>query len=477
MLAGDYRAIPEIVRHYTAMGQEVLEWYEALGIVHEFPRTSYASADVQRVNRSTYPNSSPNYPGGRPASGGIAQVYVMLEEADRLGIPILLEHRMTRLYRPGYPDELGPVVGAQVDNPQGTINIKARKGIVLATGNALGNEQFVKAWEPRMVDEFPGAGDYYHEKWPYTKLSADGHIAAAQVGAGFLDMSWIGYLYLRLGTKKYSTWTPTSWSDRSTWSNDNLPQGGTGLPIAGEGWRRIILVKYDGKRYVNEYTRNDKVFPASVEPSSGIDVNYELAEFTRAYMNLREHGKARNVWGILDADGAEALNLPIEAMQNPDPDQWPSLWPDMIAIADTLDELAVKMNIPADAVKAEIDRYKGFVESGIDEDFGKPGPLHKIEKGPFYAARMMGVRHTARNGLRTNSKAQVLELADNWSKTGADPVRSVDEEAVIPGLYAAGELADGTGWRRAHGSIGIYTIMSITAGRNVAAEQIRASLE
>jgi succinate dehydrogenase/fumarate reductase flavoprotein subunit len=476
MLAGDYRAIPEIVRHYTSMGDELLRWYEALGIEWEFPRTSYASADVQRVNRSTYPKQSPNYPGGRPASGGISEVYVMLEEADKLGIPILLEHRMTRIYRPGYPDERGPVVGVQVDTPQGTINIRARKGIVLGTGNALGNEQFVKGWEPRMVDEFPGAGDYYHEKWPYTKLTADGHLAASQIGAGFLDMSWIGYLYLRLGTKKYSTWTPESWSDRTTWTNENLPSGGTGLPVAGEGWRRVILVKYDGKRYVNEFTRNDTVFPSSVEPSSGIDVNYEIAEFTRAYMNLREFGKARNVWGIFDADGAEELKLPIEAMQNPDPDTYPSLWPENVAIAETLEELAAKMNIDAAGLKAEIERYNGFVDSGTDEDFGKPGPLHKIEKPPFYAGRLVGVRHTARNGLRTNSKAQVLDLADSWSRTGADPVRSVDEEAVIPGLYAAGEVADPAGWRRAHGSIGIYTIMSITAGRNVAKEEARASL-
>ncbi len=137
MKAGDYRAPAEVVRYYTSKGEEVLQWYADLGIEYEFPRTSYSTPDVQRVNRSTYPKESPNYPGGRPQSAGISQVYVLLQEVDKLGIPILLEHRMTRIYRPGYPDEKGPVVGVEVETPQGTINIRARKGVVLGTGQEL----------------------------------------------------------------------------------------------------------------------------------------------------------------------------------------------------------------------------------------------------------------------------------------------------------------------------------------------------
>ncbi len=150
---------------------------------------------------------------------------------------------------------------------------------------------------------------------------------------------------------------------------------------------------------------------------------------------------------------------------------WPSLWPDAVATADSLAALAARMNIPADVLQAEIERYNGFVDAGSDEDFGKPGPLHKIQRPPFYAARLIGIRHTSRNGIRVNSKAQVLDIAGTWVR-GAGGVQSVDEEPIIPRLYAAGEITDTLGWRRHHGSVGVYVLMALTAGRNAAAEPV-----
>ena len=42
--------------------------------------------------------------------------------------------------------------------------------------------------------------------------------------------------------------------------------------------------------------------------------------------------------------------------------------------------------MPPQNLKATVARYNSFVDSGVDEDFGKPKPLHKIAKPPFYAA-------------------------------------------------------------------------------------------
>jgi succinate dehydrogenase/fumarate reductase flavoprotein subunit len=72
-------------------------------------------------------------------------------------------------------------------------------------------------------------------------------------------------------------------------------------------------------------------------------------------------------------------------------------------------------------------RYNSFVDAGKDADFGKPGPKHKIQKPPFYAAWSTPILHDCRAGLRINRKCQVIDLKGQ----------------VIPGLYCCGESAGG----------------------------------
>jgi succinate dehydrogenase/fumarate reductase flavoprotein subunit len=78
-------------------------------------------------------------------------------------------------------------------------------------------------------------------------------------------------------------------------------------------------------------------------------------------------------------------------------------------------------------LEATVARYNSFVDSGLDEDFGKPKPLHKIAKPPFYAAWAAPVVHDTRAGLRINANCQVVDMNGQ----------------VIPGLYCGGESAGG----------------------------------
>jgi succinate dehydrogenase/fumarate reductase flavoprotein subunit len=118
-------------------------------------------------------------------------------------------------------------------------------------------------------------------------------------------------------------------------------------------------------------------------------------------------------------------------------------------------------------LQATVTKYNGFVDAGKDTEFGKPMPLSKIAKPPFYGAKASLIRHTQRNGLRVNSKSQVLEQSDQ--RDGFKPV-SVDQEKAIPHLYAAGELGNALGWRRPHNSLGHYTTAARIAGENGAKE-------
>ena len=83
--------------------------------------------------------------------------------------------------------------------------------------------------------------------------------------------------------------------------------------------------------------------------------------------------------------------------------------------------------MPPANLEETVARYNGFVDSGIDAEFGKPKPLYKIAKPPFYAAWATPVIHDTRAGLRINAKCQVVDLNGE----------------VIPGLYCGGESAGG----------------------------------
>jgi succinate dehydrogenase/fumarate reductase flavoprotein subunit len=85
-----------------------------------------------------------------------------------------------------------------------------------------------------------------------------------------------------------------------------------------------------------------------------------------------------------------------------------------------------RVPMPYSNLEETVARYNSFVDSGVDEDFGKPTPKYKISK-PSYAAWATPVVHDTRAGLRINAKCQVLDMSGE----------------VIEGLYCGGESAGG----------------------------------
>ncbi len=97
--------------------------------------------------------------------------------------------------------------------------------------------------------------------------------------------------------------------------------------------------------------------------------------------------------------------------------------------------------MPPEALTATVERFNGFAETGIDEDFHrgesgydkyysdptvKPNPsLHSIDQGPFYAVKIVPGDLGTKGGLVTDEKARVLRA----------------DGSAIPGLYAAGNVS------------------------------------
>lgn len=118
------------------------------------------------------------------------------------------------------------------------------------------------------------------------------------------------------------------------------------------------------------------------------------------------------------------------------------------AKADTIEELAAQLNVPAENLVATIDRRNELCAKGVDEDFGKPAfrMVNTVLEPPFYGEQIaMEGSHTM-DGLVINKDIQVLD----------------ENNYPIPGLYAAGDCSGcflGTTY--------LGTVAGIASGRSV----------
>ena len=106
---------------------------------------------------------------------------------------------------------------------------------------------------------------------------------------------------------------------------------------------------------------------------------------------------------------------------------------------DTLEELAEKMNgyavkgqtpqVTAENLKNSIERHNKFIDTQVDEDFGKnmAATMIKIGEGPFYALPQFPSVHHTMGGLVVTKQLEVKDIYGN----------------IIPGLYASGEVTGG----------------------------------
>jgi fumarate reductase flavoprotein subunit len=97
--------------------------------------------------------------------------------------------------------------------------------------------------------------------------------------------------------------------------------------------------------------------------------------------------------------------------------------------ADSIKELAAKIKIDEAALQQTIDEYNGYCDKGHDDEFAKnPKFLRPLRKPPFYAIRRTTGGYGTLGGIKINERAEVIDK----------------KSEAIPGLYAAGDCANGT---------------------------------
>jgi succinate dehydrogenase/fumarate reductase flavoprotein subunit len=122
--------------------------------------------------------------------------------------------------------------------------------------------------------------------------------------------------------------------------------------------------------------------------------------------------------------------------------------------------LAQQLKVPADQLKATVERFNTFADQGVDEDFQRgttdyqrangdatwPGPnpcLGALREGPFYAIALYPGDIGAATGLVTDGDARVL----NAQGIAIDGLYAVgnDMHSIMGGVYPAPGITIGPG--------------------------------
>ena len=301
-------------------------------------------------------------------------------------VPVLFESPLAEFIQEG-----GSVTGAILNTPDGLRRVRARKGVVLATGGFARNPKYRKAFMP---DPTP----------PYSMAPAsntgDGVALADALGAG-IDTSGQGA----------GLWSPVSVTRRADGSEGLYPH--LAMDRAKPG---LIAVNAAGHRFVNEA------------------VSYH--DFVEAMYRAHETSDTMPAWLICETDFVTKYGLGAIHPETRNLSKY--LADGYVTVADSLEDLAVKIGVDAEGLINSVSRHNRFAETGTDEDFGKgdlelnrfngdpshrPNPcLGPIGAGPYVAMAVWPAEIGCSVGLSTDPECRVLDA----------------EDRPIPGLYACG---------------------------------------
>ncbi|MGF6754046.1 FAD-dependent oxidoreductase [Paraburkholderia sp. GAS42] len=323
-----------------------------------------------------------SYHRGTRLVGGNALIARLYKTILDRQINIWLQSSATRLII-----DNGTVVGAEVFRDGRTIRIRARRGVVIATGGYPGSREMRKE----------------HSRKPTVELGLG---LPGNVGEGIrLGLSAGG----RIDHNSEDTGFYVPMSVLSNEKGDEVLWGHFMLDRPKPGF---IAVGKDGNRFTNEAASyhaftlgmfDAGAIPAYLIADAATVKKYGIGVILPGSLSLRRYEKAEYLFS-----------------------------------GRTLVELAGKLGVDPSRLERSVARNNEFAATGVDTDFGKgssayniykgdpthsPNPcLGPIERGPFYAVKLMPGDFGTSRGLVTGSNGEVLDR----------------DNRPIPGLYACG---------------------------------------
>jgi 3-oxosteroid 1-dehydrogenase len=317
--------------------------------------------------------------------------------------------------------EEGAVVGIMVDTPDGPLEVRATKGVILASGGFEWNEQLRRAFL---------RGPMSHPVSIETN-TGDGLLMAMKAGAMLSNM-------------REAWWIPVGEVPL-----DSNPTG----KVLVNGQRTLphsIMVNKRGRRFTNE-AANYNAFGAA----------FHVEDVSRfEYANLP-------CWLVFDQTYVDKYGFRVTA------GGVGSEVPSWVPRGETASELAEVLGIDTDALEATIERWNELCLEGHDPDFGRGnsafdcwwGDPHRkgrrdatlgpLTRGPFYAYQIHSGTLGTKGGPRVDPSARVLDLSGS-------PIR---------GLYAAGNVMGspfGMTYGGPGGTLGPAMVFGYLAGQHAA---------
>lgn len=301
--------------------------------------------------------------------------------------------------------EDGKAAGIKAKNYDGSdLTINAKQAVIVTTGGFAKN--------PEMVVEYKN-----NEKWPnldektistnLDSLTGDGITMGEEVGADLVDMDQMQFLYL------------------------GIPDRGPITGILDLQAEKVIFVNNEGERFVREDGRRDVISKAIFDQPDG---TYWMVHSS----------------DVLDFDTAKTVEQEdFKKVVEEGKYGWVQ--------ADTLEELAEKMDVPYENLKASFDEYNKSFDDKVEEDeFGRTLFTYPMKEGPYAAVPRTPALHHTMGGLKIDTEGHVLDKDGN----------------PIPGLFAAGEVTGGIhGANRVGGNAVVdLVVFGRIAGQNASAE-------
>lgn len=343
---------------------------------------------------------------GQQLVNGTALVGRLLRSALDAGVEIRVNTAATALAT----DDAGAVTGVRLQGPGGAYTVTARRGVVLATGGFTHDLDRRRELFPRTPTG--------REHWTLTPLTTTGDgISLGESVGGRLDRTVASPVaYCPVSLVKYRN-----------------GREGVFPHIMDRGKPGVIGVLADGRRFVNEA------------------LGYH--DYTSAMVRQVPEGQEVCSWLIADARYVRYLPLGF-AKPLPIP-LFPYIRSGYLTRGATIRGLAEKIGVDPDGLEKTVSAFNEGARAGVDPEFDRgatpftrgsgdyanpwPNPsLAPLEKGPYYAVKVVPGSFGTFAGLVTDARSRVLDAEDR--PIGGLYAVGVDQSSVMGGHYPSGGI-------------------------------------
>jgi succinate dehydrogenase/fumarate reductase flavoprotein subunit len=362
------------------------------------------------------------FPAVRGRPGGPLVFKILQENLNRNPVEVRLSTTAKSLIR----DEDRQVLGVVIEGKHGVRRIKARRGVVLASGGFEANEEMKQQyWQ---MPNVKGAANRSN--------TGDGIRMAQELGADLWHM-WhyhgsYGFHHpdpeypYAIRMKRFPDWIP----------------GKESMAVVQVAW---ILVDGKGKRFMNE-------FPPYVQDQGARHLEHfdsvtQTFPYIPAHMICDEAGRRRYPLGSATYND-RGVNFAWST------DNLKEVELGILKTAKSIEELADVIGCDRAMLKAQIDRWNEACAAKKDNEFERPaGSMMPIRHPPFYTGKVYPVVSNTQGGPVHNGRQQIIDV----------------NKQPIPRLYSAGEMGSSFGYLYlAGGNIAECFVTGRIAGSEVA---------